>query len=177
MRKVKISRQFKNFRIYKDLYRKPCKRDRVAKVFLIQILLTFGGRWACNRYFWDIRLKIFRLPNFNMLLQLVLTKFFKSERFSCLPKVDHAIKSCKEPIRSTARRSNGSSARSVWFGSMEICFISSVDAIHYTYIIQSIQCRPKPKRAFSKLYAWVMQESRNYWAREHAISLHISIRL
>ena len=33
-----------------------------------------------------------------MLFQLVLTKFFKSELFSCLPKVDNVIKSCKEPI-------------------------------------------------------------------------------
>ena len=33
-----------------------------------------------------------------MLFQLVLTKFFKSELFSCLPKIDHVIKSCKEPI-------------------------------------------------------------------------------
>ena len=33
-----------------------------------------------------------------MLFQLVLTKFFKSELFSCLPKVDHVIKSCEEPI-------------------------------------------------------------------------------
>ena len=31
-----------------------------------------------------------------MLFQLVLTKFFKSELFSCLPKVDHVIKSCKD---------------------------------------------------------------------------------
>ena len=38
------------------------------------------------------------LPNFNMLFQLVLTKFFKIELFSCLPKVGHVIKSCKEPI-------------------------------------------------------------------------------
>ena len=69
-------------------------RNWMAKVvFLIQMLLTFGGR--CNRYFWDIRLKILRLPNFNMFFQL---KFFKSELFSCLPKVDHVIKSCKEPI-------------------------------------------------------------------------------
>ena len=44
------------------------------------MLLTFGGR--CNRYFWDIRLKILRLPKFNMLFQLVLTKVFKSELFS-----------------------------------------------------------------------------------------------
>ena len=39
-----------------------------------------------------------RLPIFNMLFQLVLTKFFKSELFSFLPKFDHVIKSCKEPI-------------------------------------------------------------------------------
>ena len=69
----------------------------MAKViFLIQMLLTFGG--CCSRHFLDIQLKILRLPNFNMLFQLVLTKFFKSELFSCLRKVDHVIKSCKEPI-------------------------------------------------------------------------------
>ena len=69
----------------------------VAKVvFLIQMLLTFGGR--CNRYFWDIRLNILRSLNFNMLFQLVLTKVFKSELFSSLSKVGHVIKSCKEPI-------------------------------------------------------------------------------
>ena len=80
-----------------DLYGKPCKRDWMAKVvFLIQMLLTFGGR--CNRYFWDMRLKILGLPNFNMLFQLVLTKLFKSELFLCLRKVGHMIKSCKEPI-------------------------------------------------------------------------------
>ena len=35
-----------------------------------------------------------------MLFQLVLTKFFKIELFSCLPKVGHVIKSCKETITS-----------------------------------------------------------------------------
>ena len=60
------------------------------------MLSTFGGR--CNRYFWDIRLKMLRLANFNMLFQLAWTKFFKSELFSCLPPVGHVIKSCKEPI-------------------------------------------------------------------------------
>ena len=80
-----------------DLHGKPYKRDWMAKViYLIQMLPTFGGR--CNRYFRDIRLKLLRLPNFNMLFQLVLTKFFKSELFSCLLKVGHLIKSCKEPI-------------------------------------------------------------------------------
>ena len=97
VRKRLLDMQFKNFRIYTNLYGKSCKRDWVAKVvFLIQILLTFDGR--CNRYFGDIRLKISLMsPNFNMLFQLVLTTFFKSELFSCLPKVGHVIKSCKEP--------------------------------------------------------------------------------
>ena len=36
-----------------------------------------------------------------MLFQLVLLKFFKRELFLCLPKVDHVIKSCKEPIDGT----------------------------------------------------------------------------
>ena len=50
MRKGKILRQFKNFRIYKDLYGKSCKRDWMAKVvFLIKMLVTFGSR--CNRPF------------------------------------------------------------------------------------------------------------------------------
>ena len=44
-----------------------------------KILLTFGGR--CSRYFWDIQLKSLSLPNFNMLFQLVLTKFFKVNCF------------------------------------------------------------------------------------------------
>ena len=88
---------FDNFEITRICMENSCKRDWMTKVvFLIQMLLTFGGR--CNRYFWDIRLKILRFPNFNMLFQLELTKFFKSELFSCLPKVDHVIKSCKEPI-------------------------------------------------------------------------------
>ena len=57
---------FENFEIYKDVYGRPCKRDWMAKVvFLIQMFLTLGGR--CNLYFWDIRLKILKLPNFNML--------------------------------------------------------------------------------------------------------------
>ena len=51
--------------------------------------LIFGG--LCNCYFRDILLNIYSLPNFNMLFLLVLTKCFKSELFSCLPKVDHVI--------------------------------------------------------------------------------------
>ena len=85
-----ISWKFWKFRSYKDWYGKPCKRDWMAKVvFLIQMLPTFGSH--CNHCFWDIRLKILSLPNVNMLFQLVLTKFFNSELFLCLLKVDHVI--------------------------------------------------------------------------------------
>ena len=44
----------------------------------LRILLILDGR--CDRYFWDIRLKIYRLPNVNMLFQFLVTKFFKSEK-------------------------------------------------------------------------------------------------
>ena len=68
------------FRNYKDLYEKPCKCDWMAKVvFLKQILPTFGGR--CNRCFWDIRLKILRLPNFNMLFSFCWQNFSKVNCF------------------------------------------------------------------------------------------------
>ena len=58
-----------------------------------------------------IRLKIYRLPNFNMLLQLVLTKFFTSELFSCLLKVDHVINHCKRPIYGIQLKVRNSSNR------------------------------------------------------------------
>ena len=48
-----------------------------------------AGKVYC--YFCDIRLKIYRSPNFNMLFQLLITKFLKSKLFSCLQKVDHVI--------------------------------------------------------------------------------------
>ena len=67
------------------------------KLFFSCKFLKFFGSHR-NRYFWDIQLFICRLPNFNMLFQLVLTKFFKSELFSCLPKVDHVIDLCKRPM-------------------------------------------------------------------------------
>ena len=66
MRKEKILRQFKNFDIHRHLNGKLLNCDWVAiAAFPMQILITFGGR--CNRYFWDIRLKIYKLPNFYML--------------------------------------------------------------------------------------------------------------
>ena len=60
--KGNILRQFEIF--YKDLYGKPLKRNKVARV-------VFS-----------------RLPYFNMLFKFVLTKFFKNELFSSLQKVD-----------------------------------------------------------------------------------------
>ena len=74
-----------------------CKGDWLAEVvFLMQILSTFSSHR--NRYFGDIWLKILGLPNFNMVFPLVLTKFSKHELPSFLPKVDHVIKSYKEPV-------------------------------------------------------------------------------
>ena len=50
MLKEIFSQQFENFKIYKDLYRKPFKRDWMAKVvFLIKILLIFCSH--CKGYF------------------------------------------------------------------------------------------------------------------------------
>ena len=65
-------------------------------VFLIQTLLVFGGR--SNRSFYDIRLTLHRLLNFNMLFQFLPTEFSKSKLFSCFEKVDHVTSYCKRPI-------------------------------------------------------------------------------
>ena len=80
MRKGRIKLQFKNFA--QGLVRKTTQPWHCVAtvVFAIQILLIFG---CCNRYFWDIQLKIYRLPNAIMLFHFPLTKFSKSE----LPKV------------------------------------------------------------------------------------------
>ena len=67
-------------------------------VFLTQFLLIFAGRLRCDRYFLDIRLKIQRLLNFNMLFQFLLTELSKSKLFTCLQKVDHVSNYCKRPI-------------------------------------------------------------------------------
>ena len=90
---------FENFEITRNCMENHTSAPEwTAKVvFLVQMLPTFSGR--CNHYFGDIRLKILRLPIFNMLFQMVLTKFFKRDLlFLCLSKVDQVIKSCKEPI-------------------------------------------------------------------------------
>ena len=81
------------FQNLQDLYGKPIKREWVARVvFLIQILLIFGC--CCNHSSRDRWLKIYRLLNFNMLFQFLLTKFSKSELFLCLQKVHQVTNYC-----------------------------------------------------------------------------------
>ena len=65
------------------------KPDRVTKVvFLMHTSFQFLTAVAITTFeILHKRLKIYRLPNFNMLFQLVLTKFFKSKLFSCLLKL------------------------------------------------------------------------------------------
>ena len=62
------------------------------------------SRGRCNRFFWDIRLKIYRLLNFNMLFHFLRTEFSKSKLFSCSQKFDHDTNYCKRPIRFFKRR-------------------------------------------------------------------------
>ena len=71
--------------------------DKFKVVFLIQMFPTVGGR--CNRYFWDIRLKILRLPNFNILFQLVLTKL---NYFRVYWKLIRWSSHAKSPFKSVA---------------------------------------------------------------------------
>ena len=73
------------FRNYKDLYGKPCKRDLMAKiVFSNKCFQLLAAVAIVSTIENAIRLKILRLANFNTVFQLVLTKFFQSELFSCL---------------------------------------------------------------------------------------------
>ena len=65
--------------------------------FLIQILLIFGGR--CNRYFWDIWLKLYSFINFSMLFQFVVTKFSNSELSSCFSESWSSDQLLQEAIR------------------------------------------------------------------------------
>ena len=42
----------------------------------------------CNRYLWDVRIKMYRLPDFYMLIRFLLKSFNENELLSCLQKVD-----------------------------------------------------------------------------------------
>ena len=80
--------------IYKNLME---NHSNMIVCFLIQILIIFGGR--CNRYFWDIRLKLYSFINFSMLFQFVLTKFSKSELSSCFSESWSSDQLLQEAIR------------------------------------------------------------------------------
>ena len=54
--------------------------------YFLEILNLNRPFAVCNRYFWDLSLKIYSLPTFNMLFQFVRTKFFKSKLLACLPE-------------------------------------------------------------------------------------------
>ena len=88
MAKINSHQKFQSSRTVKICSRKPQKIANPQN--------KTPAKFSCYTV---LRLKNLRLPNFNMLFQLVLTKnSFKSELFSCLPMVNHVIKSCKEPI-------------------------------------------------------------------------------
>ena len=87
MAKINSHQKFQSSRTAKICSRKPQKIANPQN--------KTPAKFSC----YTVRLKNLRLPNFNMLFQLVLTKnSSKSELFSCLPMVNHVIKSCKEPI-------------------------------------------------------------------------------
>lgn len=84
MHKERFYDSFENFRIYKDLYGKPCKYDWVAHVFFSY---TNASNFRLPLSLLLIWLKIVRLHNFNVLFQPGLTNLFESELFSCLQKL------------------------------------------------------------------------------------------
>lgn len=68
MRKEIFHDSFKNFKITRICVENHASVTGWQKLlYLIQILPTFGGH--CNRDFWDLRLKILRLPYFNILFE------------------------------------------------------------------------------------------------------------
>ena len=58
-----------------------------AQVITNDRFLTFAIGGRCNRYFWDIRLEILMLHNFNMLFPLVLKTFSKVNCFRVYRKL------------------------------------------------------------------------------------------
>ena len=56
----------------------------VQPLFFRHILFIFRSR--CNRYFWDMRLKIYALRYSNTLFQFLLTKFSKGELWPSMAK-------------------------------------------------------------------------------------------
>ena len=62
----------------KEIFQDSFENFEIKSICIDQMLPTFGGR--CNRYFWDIGLKILRLPNFNILFVLTKLNCFRVYR-------------------------------------------------------------------------------------------------
>ena len=77
-------------------------------------------------------------------------KFFKSELFSCLPKVDHVIKSCKEPIDKSIDIDCIGQSKEI-----DGCFISlsalSILSISTYYRFHDRHCLRSPKPTWPRL--------------------------
>ena len=69
---------------------------RGTSCFPIQVIKTFSG--CFNPYFEDMRLNVYRLPNFYMPFEFLIKSFFQEELFLCLQKVDHVANYWKSPI-------------------------------------------------------------------------------
>ena len=89
---------FENFEITRICMENHARVTRWQKLFFSCKYFQLSAAIAIATLEIIIWLKILRLPNFNMVFPLVLTKFSKHELLSFLPKVDHMIKSCKEPV-------------------------------------------------------------------------------
>ena len=75
-----IKRRFEPYNAFKTVWKFPSLQGFIWKTTQAWLggkscfsLLIFGG--YCDRYFWDIRLEIDRLPNFNMVFKFLLTIF------------------------------------------------------------------------------------------------------
>ena len=77
---------------------------------------------ASNSASATVAIAIFELPNFNMLFQLILTKFYKKDLFSCLPKVDHVITVMQVLLKSSVLLIQALSTRVRIFLKTKICF-------------------------------------------------------
>ena len=77
---------------------------------------------ASNSASATVAIAIFELPNFNMLFQLILTKFYKKDLFSCLPKVDHVITVMQVLLKRSVLLIQALSTRVRVFLKTKVCF-------------------------------------------------------
>ena len=77
---------------------------------------------ASNSASATVAIAIFELPNFNMLFQLILTKFYKKDLFSCLPKADHVITVMQVLLKNSVLLIQALSTRVRIFLKTKICF-------------------------------------------------------